>query len=212
LARSFLDRDRSSSSDEDDELGEGRRAVATIATGKISLDDFILEMMHIPTHDLKIEQLKELVAKLDLRETLVDEHIHFCDESYARNLLCRTPRFDMLVLCWKPGQVTTIHDHAGSLNATRVYGGSLTARLFEEYERPGPGRVLVRKKLDEQLGKNGISTVDYGEIHQLANTSESELVTVHVYARPLKDITVYCPNSGEIERVAMRYTLEDEFA
>lgn len=178
----------------------------------MSLDDFILEMMHIPSRDLRLDQLRELVAKLDLRETLVDEHVHFCSDSYARNLLCRTPRFDMLVLCWKPGQVTTIHDHAGSLNVTRVYGGELTARIFEQYDRPAPGRALVRRKVEERLGKNDLSLVDHGEIHQLANTSEQDLVTVHVYARPLKDITVYCPNTGEIEKVALRYTLEDEFA
>ena len=178
----------------------------------MTLDDFILEMQHIPSRELTIAQLRELVTKLDLRDALVDENVHFCEESYARNLLCRTPRFDMLVLCWKPGQVTTIHDHAGSLNVTRVYSGKLTSRLFEEYERPAPGRSLVRKAVEDTLGKNGLSTVDHGEIHQLANTSDHDLVTVHVYARPLKDITVYCPNTGEIERVALRYTLEDEFA
>lgn len=179
---------------------------------RLSLDDFVLEMMHIPTRELRMEQLKDLFGRLDLRDDLIDEHIHFCDESYARNLLCRTPRFDMLVLCWKPGQVTTIHDHAGSLNVTRVYGGTLTSRLFEEYDRPGPGRCLVRAKVEDRLGKNDLSCVDFGEIHQLANTSDRPLVTVHVYARPLKDITVYCPSSGEIEKVALRYTLEDEFA
>jgi predicted metal-dependent enzyme (double-stranded beta helix superfamily) len=184
----------------------------TTATGRMTIDDFILEMMHIPSRDLTIDQLRDMVLKLDLRDTLVDEHVHFCRESYARNLLCRTPRFDMLVLCWRPGQVTSIHDHAGSLNVTRVYGGTLTSRLFEEYDRPAPGRALVRPKVEERLAKNGVALVDHGEIHQLANTSEEDLVTVHVYARPLKDITVYCPNTGEIDRVALRYTLEDEFA
>ena len=179
---------------------------------RISLDDFVFEMMHTQIKDLKIDNLVELFGRLDLKEILINEHIHFCKDSYARNLVCRTPRFDMLILCWKPGHVTTIHDHAGSLNVTRVYSGELTARNFEAYDRPEPGKILVRQIEEERLVKGGFSNCDYAEIHQLANTSQSDLVTVHVYARPLKDITVYEPASGEARRVALRYTLEDEFA
>jgi cysteine dioxygenase len=178
----------------------------------LSLDDFVLEMAQIPSKDLTLEALKELAGHLDLRDDLIQEHIHFTDKSYARNLVCRTPRFDMLVLCWKPDQVTTIHDHAGSLNVTRVFNGELTSRMFRERERPGPGRCLVELASEERLGKEGFSCVDHGEIHQLANTSGKDLVTLHVYARPLKDITVYCPNTGEIDLVQLRYTLEDDFA
>ena len=186
--------------------------IPRIRPAQLSLDDFVLEMAHIPSNELEIDTLKDLFGHLDLRDELIQEHIHFVPNSYARNLVCRTPRFDMLVLCWKPGQVTTIHDHAGSLNVTRVFEGELTARIFEEGDRPAPGRCLVHLKNEERLNRSAFSCVDHGEIHQLANTSGHDLVTVHVYARPLKDITVYCPKSGEIERVTLRYTLEDDFA
>lgn len=181
-------------------------------TDRISLDDFVFEMMHCQIKDLKLPALKDLFGRLDLKEMLVNEHVHFCCDSYSRNLVCRTPRFDMLILCWKPGHATTIHDHAGSLNVTRVFSGNLTSRVFEPYDRPGPGRVLVRQLDEETLGKGAFSCVDYPGIHQLANTSQDDLVTVHVYARPLRDITVYDTGTGEAKRVALRYTLEDEFA
>ncbi|MHC4829415.1 MAG: cysteine dioxygenase [Planctomycetota bacterium] len=182
-----------------------------IRNAKMSLEDFVLEMMKIPSKDLSVQQLQALASKLDLDDSTIQEHIRFEDSCYARNLVCRTPRFDMLVLCWKPGQVTTIHDHAGSLNVTRVFSGNLTSRAFEEYERPAPGRALVRLANEERLERDCFSCVDHGEIHQLANTSDSPLVTVHVYARPLKDINVYCPDSGEIDLITLRYSLEDDF-
>ena len=184
----------------------------SLSTQKLSLEDFILEMTHIPIKDLKIDALKGLFGRLDLHDETILEHIHFSDENYTRNLICRTPKFDMLCLCWKPGQVTVIHDHAGSLNVTRVFDGSLTARLFDVVDKPAPNRAFVKMSVEDRLGRNDFSCVDYGEIHQLQNTSEHNLVTVHVYARPLRDIIRYCPGTGEMERVSLRYTLEDDFA
>jgi len=180
--------------------------------GRISLDDFVLEMMHIPSRQLTIQPLIDLFSRLDLKDDLIREHIHFTNNGYARNLVCRTPRFDMLVLCWRPGDVTTVHDHAGSLNVTRVYRGEMTSRIFEVTERPSQDRTMIRLAREEQIGTGGQAVVDIDGIHQLANTSNQELVTLHIYAPPLKEITVYYPNSGKFERMILRYTLEDEFA
>ena len=177
----------------------------------ITLDDFILEMMRIPSRDLKLEQLDTLFQRLDLNNDLIRKNIFFSEAAYARNLVCRTPRFDMLVLCWKPGQVTTVHDHVNSLNVTRVFEGILTARNFEIAERPSEEKAITKMVGEETLESDTVSNVDFGGIHQLANTSDGDLITIHVYAPPLKDITVYYP-SGNFERVALRYTLEDEFA
>jgi predicted metal-dependent enzyme (double-stranded beta helix superfamily) len=176
-----------------------------------SLDDFVAEMAHIPSPDLTLPMLHELTGNLDVRDDLIRDHIYFSSGSYTRNLVCRTPRFDMLVLCWRPGHVTTIHDHCGSLNATRVVHGTLTSRLFRPAGRPTPDRCLVELSQEEHLSPGGFSLVDRDEIHQLANTSTEDLVTLHVYAKPLRDILVYDPASGAMERVTLRYSLEEDF-
>lgn len=182
------------------------------APDRISLDDFILEMMRIPAAELTAGRLDGLFRRLELSEELLRANVHFAKDAYARNLICRTPRFDMLLLCWRPGHVTTIHDHAGSVNVTQVFRGTLTSRTFEVAERPGPDRRVLRLAGEEQLGPGLNNLVDAVGIHQLANTSAEDLVTLHVYAPPLREITVYYPATGRFERVALRYTLEDEFA
>ena len=177
-----------------------------------SLDDFVAEMAHIPSDDLTLDILERLSGDLDVRDDLIRDHVYFSPSCYTRNLVCRTPRFDMLVLCWRPGHVTTIHDHCGSLNVTRVITGTLTARLFVPGDQPAPDRCLVRMSSEELLGPGAFSRVDRTEIHQLANTSEGDLVTLHVYARPLRDILVYDPKTGAMERVTLRYSLEEDFS
>jgi predicted metal-dependent enzyme (double-stranded beta helix superfamily) len=175
----------------------------------LSLEAFILEMVRIPLQNLQLDCLQDWLAQLDLDDTVIHEHCRFSASGYSRNLLCRTSRFDMLVLCWQPGQMSAIHDHRDSLNVTRVCSGRLTSRIFQR--QSFPCETLVQQTQQEDLGKNDLVAVDCRQIHQLANTSDQKLITLHVYARPLSEIQVYCPHTGQRDRVKLRYSLEEDF-
>ena len=197
----------------------------TVSTpGPLSLERFIVETNRTGTQTMPQREFNELARRLDLDDALIGTHVRFCDHHYARNLICRTAQFELLVLCWKPGQASTIHDHAGSLNVTRLYLGELTSRRFR---RRDGGRGVSEvggaasgdlprgpaELFDEQvIAGSGSATVDRGEIHQLANESGDELITVHLYAPPLTDIVVYSSTDPRTEVQRLRYTLADDFA
>jgi predicted metal-dependent enzyme (double-stranded beta helix superfamily) len=185
--------------------------VTAITGGKLSLERFILEMARAPREQLDLESLKQLMNRLDVSDDLLQQHIRFTNRCYSRNLVCRTPDFDLLVLCWRPGQQSVIHDHGESLSVVRVVNGHLTSRMFEKSGQPTPSDITVRKTADEILTDNAFACVDHGEIHQLANVNGPDLVTLHCYARPLKTMNVYTPATGEVEEVTLRYTLEDDY-
>lgn len=176
---------------------------------KFAIDDFIAEIVQLPASQLQLAHLQDWVARLDLKDDLFRRHMSFCSQGYQRKLLCRTSRFEMLILCWQPGQSSTVHDHADSLNVTRVYRGVLTSRKFGSSVSL-TGRELLTPQA-EHLQKDELTAVDSYSIHQLANTSDENLVTLHVYARPLQDIRVYCPISGQSELVPVQPALEEEF-
>ena len=52
--------------------------------------------------------------------------------------------------------------------------------------------------------------VDRGGIHQLADTSGEPLVTVHVYAPPLLELTVYDTEKPAVEKRSLRYSLAQD--
>jgi len=196
----------------------------TDTQGSLSLERFILETSRAGTQTMSLAAFTELALRLDLDDALVGAHVSFCDDHYARNLVCRTPAFELLVLCWKPGQRSTIHDHAGSLNVTRVYSGDLTSRTFRRRDG-GSGVTEVGgaatgelphgpvELIDERvLAGTGAATVDRGEIHQLGNEAVAGLVTVHLYAPPLTHIVVYSRSEPHAEVQRLRYSLADDFA
>jgi predicted metal-dependent enzyme (double-stranded beta helix superfamily) len=178
---------------------------------ELTLDDFIVEMSREPISGLAHSWLMDLSSRLTLSDELIDGRTRFAAESYARNLVCRTPYFELLVLCWRPGQASTIHDHAGALNAIRVHSGELTSRVFAFRPGAGPGTGPVRQVAQERV-RPGASLVgvDRNGIHQLANTSADDLVTLHVYAPALMELNVYSTESPRMARRPLRYTLEQD--
>jgi len=183
-----------------------------VSSPHLSLDEFILEMGREPVSLLTQERLMELTHRLTISDELIDSLTCYAPNTYTRNLICRSTDFELLVLCWKPGHESTIHDHAGSLNAIRVYRGELTSRVFVPTAVRPAGTGPVELLAAERVKPGGWTGVDRGGIHQLANTSERNLITVHVYAPPLLELTVYSPDSANVERRPLRHTLADDMA
>ena len=179
----------------------------------LSLDDFMLEMGREPVSSLTHERLMDLVHRLRLSDALIESRACFTEDQYARNLVCRTPAFELLVLCWKPGHESTIHDHVGSLNAISVFAGELTSRVFWPVsgQPAGTGPVEMTGEDLVRPGQGWIG-VDRAGIHQLANTGSGDLITVHVYAPALMELAVYSTESPEVERRPLRYTLAEDLA
>jgi predicted metal-dependent enzyme (double-stranded beta helix superfamily) len=179
----------------------------------LSLDDFIVRMSREPASSLPHARFMDLASRLSLSAALLAGHMRFSSETYARNLVCRTPFFELLVLCWRPGQQTTIHDHAGALNAIHVHSGVLTSRVFTRVPGTAPASGPVRQAAEARVRPDDpVVGVDRDGIHQLANTSTDELVTIHVYAPALMELTVYSTESAEVQRRPLRYALEEDLA
>src|SRR5262245_27333623 len=96
----------------------------------MTLDDFFAELdQHQSRVPLKLldERLREV--KIDLAE--VEQFVHFGADSYRRNLMRAGPAYHALILCWRSGQRSPIHDHRGSSCGVRVLKGAATETVFE---------------------------------------------------------------------------------
>ena len=180
------------------------------ARGSLTLDRLMLELAREPVSTLTHARLLDLATRLDLEDELIMRRTAFSEAGYARNLVCRTPEVEVLVLCWRPGQQSTIHDHAGSLNAIRVHRGSLTSRLFAPVDGAAPGRGPVRLVAQDTVDAGELTGPDRDGVHQLANLSGGDLVTVHRYAPPLREVTIYSTDAPETAQLRLSYSDSDD--
>jgi cysteine dioxygenase len=129
--------------------------------------------------------LPELVANLadlDVESDDFQEHIHFSDRQYARNLVRKGQWYHLLVLCWKNGQRSPIHDHTGSSCGVRVLRGVMTETTFTFAPN---GHVKAVGSRDLPAGR--VCASQDSDIHQVSNLQggDADLVTLHVYSPPL---------------------------
>lgn len=133
----------------------------------------------------------ELNAMLEGVEVNAEElrpYVSFKEGTYARHRVHLGPHAELLVLCWRPGQRTPIHDHAGSYGAVRVLRGVMWETLFE---MEGSEGLVYKSSCEWTPGR--VTGADVPDIHQLGNpdVSGQDLVTLHIYAPPLSSLNVY---------------------
>src|SRR6516162_7948690 len=95
---------------------------------------------HIPLNVLS-NGLKQL--RLELEE--VKAFVQFSPERYRRNLVHAGPAYHALLLCWRDGQRSPIHDHRGSACAVKVLQGEAAETVFEMTEEGHVFPVRTRK-------------------------------------------------------------------
>ena len=158
-----------------------------LQTAVSTLDGFI-EYLDGLSGRARLEELVAELARLEISFEDVREHAHFSSQSYMRNLVRAGRWYHVLVLCWKNGQRSPIHDHAGSVCALRVLRGTLTETLFEFTPN---GHVKATFSRDFLPGSVVASQDD--DLHQVSNlqAGSADLVTLHVYAPPLRQMGTY---------------------
>jgi cysteine dioxygenase len=126
----------------------------------------------------------ELIAALESlrigRDDLADA-IGFDDGCYRRNIIHSRPHYQALVLCWRSGQRSPIHDHRGSNCVVRVIAGRASETRFG----PTPSGRLVPMWSHEHL-EGSTSACCGDEIHQMGNYQApgQDLITLHLYTPP----------------------------
>src|ERR1044071_5746486 len=84
-----------------------------------------------------LPEIYEWLSRAELSEDDLRPYLAFKEGNYWRHRVCRNEFVEMLVLCWRPGQRTPIHDHNGSHGGVRVHEGPLWETMFVYDEENG---------------------------------------------------------------------------
>ena len=164
-------------------------------SGSRSFED-LSETLRTQTEVPSLAELYRLIERTKISPEEVQPYLGFKTGNYSRHRVMRNQFVEMLVLCWKPGQRTPIHDHNGSHGAVFIYEGILWETTFEYDADSGLAYTAHR-----ELRAGGLTGSEVPDIHQLGNpdVSGQDLITIHIYAPPLGVLKTYKLGSSTID-------------
>ncbi len=146
----------------------------------------LFEVLETYKNPIPLNDLESLLSKTLTKTTDLESFINFSEESYQRNKIIEKTFFEVYILCWKGGQKSPIHDHKGSTCGLKVISGVATETIFT---RKADGKLYAASS--SSFVKDQVIGSQDEDIHQIANLQNEDLITIHIYSPPLKNMATY---------------------
>jgi cysteine dioxygenase len=114
---------------------------------------------------------------------------------YTRNLIATDDQtFTLLLLCWNPEKESPIHDHPCDGCWMQVMEGSIRE---QRYNRE------LECATDEIYSDNQLAYItDTMGYHKVGNPTNALAVTLHLYAPPFSECTIWCDENKSKPKLA----------
>jgi cysteine dioxygenase len=152
-----------------------------------------------------------------LQETPVDAdslapYLTWDRQHYTRNLIDRTPLYELMAICWETGQMSSVHNHRDQNCWMAVPIGRLQIENFHLVHQnmaQGSSRLEPLNMVEMNIAHP--CAVDPGDpVHRVINPREfgQRAVSLHVYSRPFDTCVVYSPEQGTCGEIKLHFTTE----
>jgi cysteine dioxygenase len=170
-------------------------------SGEISL----AKLINVLKNDWSVinpARMQDILNRLAVTAKEVQPHALFSEKKYARNLVYKDREFEIMIMCWKAGQRSSIHDHAGSLGGIRILQGELTESLFR---KAANGMIKSLSSADYAIEDTRVEETSL--VHQISNlqAENGTTVSVHIYIPPLVRMNVYSLEDPAVRNILPQY-------
>jgi cysteine dioxygenase len=161
----------------------------------VTIKEFAEGLDGIPEKDFTHENVLEFVRKNRVEPASLEPYTYFSREHYTRNLIYRSPHFELLAICWEVGQKSAIHNHRDQNCWMAMAHGKVQVRNFKLIRKdPATGFCELEPSTEFLIETDSPQEVDPREpIHQVLNLPSfgSRAVTLHVYSKPYDSCEIY---------------------
>lgn len=179
----------------------------------VSIQEFASELRNIPAPAFdKVDELHEFLRAHPVNPDTLSPYLLWDRGHYTRNLIDKTPLYELIAICWEVGQVSSIHNHrdqncwmAAPLGRLKVQN----YRVLWQDEQAGKCKIEPTDEL-EINPENPVSVNPLEPVHRVYNPAElnQRAVSLHVYSRPFDSCVVYSDQQGTCGTIKLHYTTE----
>lgn len=179
----------------------------------ITIENLLNGLREIPDAEFDCQPVYDFLSRDPIDVGSIEKYLFWNSEFYTRNLIYKDERFEMMAICWEPGQVSRVHNHAEQKCWMTVPIGRLRGQNFaiDEIDESS-GRCRLRETDSFELSDCLTAKVELEEpIHQILNLAEfgERAVSVHIYSKPFDRCIAYCRDTDTFKEVQLHYTSID---
>lgn len=161
----------------------------------VTIREFAERLAAIAEKDFTHQGVLEFVRQNRVEAASLSPYVFFSSEHYTRNLIHKTPLFELIAICWEIGQKSPIHNHCDQRCWMATPYGKVQVNNFKLVRRDAAsGYCELAPSSNFMIEPDSPQEVDPAEpIHQVANPASfrSRAVTLHIYSRPFATCEVY---------------------
>lgn len=148
----------------------------------------------------------DIIRSMKLPTSVYESLCSWCDDSYTRNCIFENEKFELILICWEAGQSTPIHDHGGEECWVKVLEGEFKETIFKlnTYGKLVNVKTIVSKKDDVTF------MIDFMGFHRLENAFSQRSISLHLYAKPIRDCQIFDEDSNKFVPKKMTYDTVSE--
>jgi len=179
----------------------------------VPIQQLVEELRRKPTSSF--DQTEPL--RLFLQQTPVDAnslapYLTWNRQHYTRNLIDRTPLYELMAICWEVGQASSVHNHRDQNCWMAVPVGRLQVENFHlVHQDLASGRSRLEPLNTIEMSIAEPCAVDPADpVHRVVNPLEfnQRAVSLHVYSRPFDTCVVYSPEQGTCGEIRLHFNTE----
>ena len=182
-------------------------------------------MPQVPIHELvsrlrcctddnftDVRHIHQLLRKSVVDPGSLETYLIWDRQHYTRNLIDKTPLYELIAICWEVGQGSSIHNHKDQNCWMAVPIGRLQVenyKLIAQDVDHGTCELQVAETVE--MNPSHPCAVDPSEpVHRVNNPREfnQRAVSLHVYSDPFDTCVVYSPEQHTCGVIKLHYTTE----
>jgi cysteine dioxygenase len=184
---------------------------ADVAPKQLSVHDFVSELHKFT--EKAFDETPEILSFLERTSVAPDSlspYLTWSQQHYTRNLIDKTPLYELIAICWEVGQVSSVHNHRDQNCWMAVPIGRLQVENFHLLSQDvDKGKCELTPTETVEMNLTHPCAVNPDDpVHRVVNPRQfgGRAVSLHIYSRPFDSCVVYSPEQGTCGVIRLHYT------
>jgi len=182
-----------------------------VVTKQLSIQDFVGELHKFPQPAFdKTQQLLSFLQHTSVLPETLTPYLTWDRQHYTRNLIDKTPLYELIAICWEVGQISSVHNHRDQNCWMSVPIGRLLVENFHLVSQDiEHGKSQLTPTDTVEMNATRPCAVDPADpVHRVVNPKRfgERAVSLHIYSRPFDTCVVYSPEQSTCGVIKLHYT------